>query len=337
MKTSQNDLLARFGASVLECLAQAPEWNAETLDAIAGEAYALKLARSGENSEFVVCAPAPAVEVLSPANEKRGAVLLVNDKRENACYFCGREQSAHIGGRCPSDVESSKASPDTSGAEARERAAVGMGQAAQASNEAGRAAREASAGHSSFPGIAVVRSGSGELVTVDLVRNQSELDKKNAWAFGKSGFSKAHPFTLAFVPLELCCVAPRLLALVERLAWSAESVAGMCSDARALVRVCPVRFGGPVLSGSALSKMERVSVADVRAGKFPQVAAHYSGGDDSSMSYGAVEWFHVCPVCGWFVAQQYGGAFWTVAGNEDEFFPDLESALVWLRVRLPGA
>lgn len=220
MNTKTNDLLARFGASVLECLAQASEWSAETLDAIAGEAYALKLARSGENSEFVVCAPAPTVEVLSPANEKRGAVLLVNGKREDACYSCGGPESVHVGGKCPAPVWSGSVSPvitaaEAYGAEARERAAVGMGAAAAASNEAGRAPRVAPGifpGETSGALLLVFHDGS-EVFAIDLIHSQEDAKARAE----ESAHDTGGNVSCSIIPLSLALAAAGLRDALKRL------------------------------------------------------------------------------------------------------------------------
>lgn len=43
--------------------------------------------------------------------------------------------------------------------------------------------------------------------------------------------------------------------------------------------------------------------------------------------------FHVCELTLWTVAENKDGQFWTNSSNEDELFPDLKSAVEWLRER----
>lgn len=233
MNTKTNDLLARFGAAVLECLAQTPEWNAETLDAIAGEAYALKLATGDASGQFrVIGVDSPEVLPGVPI-----APLSLHPAADRILSFIA--ERLFEGGEMPLSDEKILGSDETLGsallayneacqaaeyrarygkeigAMPRERASIAMGQAAQASNEAGSAARVALGifpGETSGALLLVFHDGS-EVFAIDLVHSQSDAKARAE----ESAHDTGGNVSCSIIPLSLVLKAPALKAALSGL------------------------------------------------------------------------------------------------------------------------
>lgn len=116
--------------------------------------------------------------------------------------------------------------------------------------ETGEASEEFDGGRLERPDVAARPASSPFLPSVVFVLNAARLVVM--WAYVETaeklqvmrerpGFSKG--WEIVVVPVSVVIKANDMLGLVERLAWSAEPLAGMVAEAREIVPVCPVRFG----------------------------------------------------------------------------------------------